>query len=45
MLWFDPDNAQRVEGQASHAVEHYMIVLREDGETRRGRTQSVCSPH
>lgn len=42
MLWYDPRDADRVEGRAIHAIEHFTILLRRDGETMHGRTSSVC---
>ena len=42
MLWYDPHDADRVEGRATHALEHFTILLRRDGETMHGRTSSVC---
>lgn len=44
MLWYDPHDADRVEGRAAHAIEHFTILLRRDGETMHGRTSSVCRP-
>ena len=42
MVWFDPDNPRRIEGQATHAIDHFLIVVRQNGETMHGRTSSVC---
>ncbi|MGH2615966.1 MAG: hypothetical protein ACRDJC_12050 [Thermomicrobiales bacterium] len=42
MLWYDPDDSRRIEGRATHAIEHFSILLRHDGETMHGRTASVC---
>ncbi len=42
MVWYDPDDPRRIEGRATHAIEHFMIVLRHNGETMHGRTSSVC---
>jgi hypothetical protein len=43
MLWYDPTDPARVEGTATHAIEHFMVVLRHEGETMRGRTSALCS--
>jgi hypothetical protein len=43
MLWYDPAATDRVEGNASHAVEHYMVVLRYGNDVSNGKTSSVCS--
>ncbi len=43
MLWYDPEETHRVEGRSTHAIEHFMILLRHDGETMHGRTASACS--
>ena len=42
MVWYDPDDSRRIEGRATHAIEHFMILLRHNGETTHGRTSSVC---
>lgn len=42
MVWYDPDDPRRIEGQATHAIEHFLTVLRHNGETTHGRTSSVC---
>ncbi len=42
MVWYDPDDPRRIEGRATHAIEHFMILLRHNGETMHGRTSSVC---
>jgi hypothetical protein len=42
MLWYDPENADRVEGRAAHAIEHYTILMRHDGVTTPGRPAAVC---
>jgi hypothetical protein len=42
MLWYDPADPLRVVGVARHAIEHYSILLRYDGEVAHGRTSSVC---
>ncbi len=42
MLWYDSKDAHRVEGRATHAIEHFTILMRHDGETMHGRTSSVC---
>ncbi len=42
MLWYDPHDPHRVEGHARHAIEHFTILLRHNGETKHGRTSSVC---
>jgi hypothetical protein len=42
MLWYDPLDSLRIVGVARHAVEHYSILLRYDGEVMHGRTSSVC---
>ena len=42
MVWYDPDDPRRIEGRATHAIEHFTIVLRHNGETMHGRTSSVC---
>lgn len=42
MLWYDPLDPDRIEGRAVHAIEHYSIFLRFNGETLPGRTASVC---
>jgi hypothetical protein len=42
MVWYDPDDPRRIEGRATHTIEHFLIVLRHNGETRHGRTSSVC---
>lgn len=43
MLWYDPADSHRVEGKATHEIEHFAVILRHDGETRHGRTSAVCS--
>jgi hypothetical protein len=43
MLWYDPFDTNRIEGTATHAIDHFMVVLRHEGETKRGRTSSRCS--
>jgi hypothetical protein len=42
MVWYDPDDPRRIEGHATHTIEHFLIVLRHNGETMRGRTSSAC---
>jgi hypothetical protein len=42
MVWYDPDDPRRIEGRATHEVEHFSIVLRHNGEMMRGHTSSVC---
>ncbi len=42
MVWYAPDDPRRIEGRATHAVEHFSIVLRHNGETKQGHTSSVC---
>ncbi len=42
MVWYDPEDPRRIEGRATHAIEHFLIVLRHNGETMHGRTSSVC---
>jgi hypothetical protein len=42
MVWFDPEDPRRIEGRATHAIEHFSIVLRHNGETMHGRTSAVC---
>ena len=42
MIWYDPHDPHRIEGRATHEIEHFMVVLRHNGETSRGRTSSVC---
>ena len=42
MLWYHPEDADRVEGRATHAIEHFTILMRHEGETMHGRTSSVC---
>jgi hypothetical protein len=42
MVWYDPADPRRIEGRATHAIEHFLIVLRHNGETMHGRTSSVC---
>ena len=44
MIWYDPDDPRRIEGRATNAIEHFLILLRHDGETMHGRTSSVCRP-
>jgi hypothetical protein len=44
MLWYDPEDSARVQGRATHALEHFMILMRHDGEIMHGRTSSVCRP-
>ena len=44
MVWFDPENPRQIEGRATHAIEHFSILLRHNGETMHGRTSSVCRP-
>lgn len=38
MLWYAPDNPQRIEGRAVHGVEYFVMVLRHHGEAWSGRT-------
>ncbi|HLL50832.1 MAG TPA: hypothetical protein VK356_09210 [Thermomicrobiales bacterium] len=42
MIWYDPHDPHRIEGRATHEIEYFMVVLRHNGETSRGRTSSVC---
>lgn len=43
MIWYAPDDPQRIEGRAVHGVEYFMMVLRHHGEARSGRTaQAEC---
>src|SRR5919107_2897075 len=42
MVWYDPNDPRRIEGRATHAIEHFSIVLRHNGETMQGHTSSVC---
>ena len=42
MIWYDPEDAHRVEGRATHAIEHFTILMRHNGEVMHGRTSSVC---
>ena len=42
MVWYDPVDPRQIEGRATHAIEHFSIVLRHNGETLQGRTSSVC---
>jgi len=42
MVWYDPDDPRQIEGRATHAIEHFSIVLRHNGETMQSRTSSVC---
>ena len=42
MVWFDPDDPRRIEGHATHTIEHFLVVLRHNGETMHGRTSSLC---
>jgi len=42
MIWFGPQDPRRIEGRATHAIEHFSIVLRHNGETMQGHTSSVC---
>ena len=42
MIWYDPHDPHRVEGRTTHEVEHFLNVTRHNGETKQGRTSSVC---
>ena len=42
MVWYDPVDPRRIEGRATHEIEHFSIVLRHNGETMQSRTSSVC---
>src|SRR5215212_5703506 len=42
MVWFDPVDPRQIEGRATHAIEHFSIVLRHNGEVKQGHTSSVC---
>ena len=43
MIWYAPDDPQRIDGRAVHGVEYFMMVLRHHGEAWSGRTaQSEC---
>ncbi len=42
MVWYDPVDPRQIEGRATHAIEHFSIVLRHNGETMQSRTSSVC---
>ena len=42
MVWYDPEDPRRIEGRATHAIEHFSILLRHNGETTHGRTSGVC---
>jgi hypothetical protein len=42
MLWYDPFDAHRVEGMATHAIEHFLTLMRFRGEQIQGRTANVC---
>jgi hypothetical protein len=42
MVWFDPGDPRQIEGRATHAIEHFSILMRHNGEVIHGRTSSVC---
>lgn len=43
MIWYDPDDPQRIEGRSVHGVEYFAMVVRHHGESWNGRTaQSRC---
>jgi hypothetical protein len=42
MVWFDPVDPARIEGRATHAIEHFSVLLRHNGEVMHGRTAGVC---
>jgi hypothetical protein len=42
MVWYDPNDPRQIEGRATHAIEHFSVVLRHNGETIQSRTASVC---
>ena len=44
MVWYAPDDPRRIEGRATHEIEHFSIVMRHNGETLHGRTSSACRP-
>jgi hypothetical protein len=42
MLWYDPVDPARVEGRATHAIEHFSIQLHVNGDAIYARTAPVC---
>lgn len=42
MVWYGPEDPLRIEGRATHEIEHFSIVMRYNGETLHGRTSSSC---
>jgi hypothetical protein len=42
MIWYDPLDPARVEGRARHGIEHFMIILRHNGEVSHERTADSC---
>jgi hypothetical protein len=42
MLWYAPHDSRQIEGRALHEIEHYVILLRHDGQKFHGRTSSEC---
>jgi hypothetical protein len=42
MVWYDAEDPRQVEGRATHAIEHFSMLMRHNGEVIHGRTSSVC---
>jgi hypothetical protein len=42
MVWYDPEDPRQIEGRATHAIEHFSVLLRHNGEVMHGRTSGVC---
>lgn len=42
MIWYDPREPTRVEGRAIHGIQHFLVILRHNGEVSHGRTSAVC---
>jgi hypothetical protein len=41
MIWYDPDDPWQIEGHATHAIEHFSIVLHHNVETMQGHMSSI----
>jgi hypothetical protein len=42
MVWYAPDDPSRIEGRATHAVEHFSILLRHNGQTIQDHMSGDC---
>jgi hypothetical protein len=42
MVWYAPDDPRRIEGRATHAIEHFSILLRHNGKTIQDHMSDDC---